>query len=116
MSILSVSEKLKIDKDGGSIPTYGINWAHDGVAFELQAGVELILPITKPYRKALFNFAVGTNVWVKPDDGTPVQVPTAVPTLTTADLNPTLRIIENDTGLRFICDTTSYVKVSFYFQ
>lgn len=116
MSILSTSEKLKIDKDGGSIPTYGINWATDGVAFELQANVELVIPITKKYRKALFNFAVGTNVWVKPDDGNPVQVPTAVPTTTTADLNPTLRIIEDDTALRFICDTTSYVKISFYFQ
>jgi hypothetical protein len=117
MSTFSVSDKLKIDKDNASIPTWGIQWAKDGIQFGLAPDTELVVPIPKPYYKCLFNFSVGTNVWVKPDDGVALAVPVVgVPVATVAQLNPTLRIIENDTGLRFISDTSAFVTLSFYNQ
>ena len=116
MSTMSVSYKLKILKDGASIPFWGTDWARETITATLQAGIQLTVPLPpNRYTTAIFAYAIGTNVFVKPVDGINIVIP-APGAFTTqiAELNPTARNIEGDTGLYLISDTTSFVSISLF--
>ena len=113
---MSVSSKLKILKDGASIPFWGLDWAKETITATLQAGIQLTVPLPADrYTTAIFAYAIGTNVFVKPQDSVNIVIPAPGAFITQiAELNPTARNIEGDTGLFLYSDTTSFVSISLY--
>ena len=112
---MTVSSNLKIDKDDASIPTYGIDFCDQGSQVALAAATELTLTVPLDRRTALFQYSVGTNVFILEDDGSgSVTIPGGAFTSTEADLNPIVRNVTPGQTLHFISDTPAFVKISFY--
>ncbi|NIV15596.1 MAG: hypothetical protein GWN62_31355 [Aliifodinibius sp.] len=108
-----MTTQMRLRKDSNSNVTYGIAFSNTGSYTTLAASTEQTLTVPQEVTDALFQYSVGTNVFV--DVGsTPLSLPGGIFTSTTADLNPIIRQVTPGETLRFISDTPAYVKVSFY--
>ena len=108
-----MSTPLIFIKDLNGFNTFLLGLSDLGVDTTLAPNVEQTTIVPENVNVAVLEYAVGTNVFV--DIGTaPISLPGAAFSDSTKRLNPSgVKVIPGQT-LRFICDTASYVEVSYF--
>ncbi len=113
---IPVSTKFLMTRDISGMNGFGVQFPQDGKSAVLAVGVEqhFTVPSNYPVWLALFSYTPGSSIWV---DGTTTAVaPTGAFGNTTAELNPSARLVFAGQVLSFItADTTSpMVKCSLF--
>ena len=108
-----------ITRDNSGAVAYGLEFCDNNQYIELVATVEdtLTVPSNTNFDKfqVVFGYTPGSTVWVG-TGSSPISLPAAGTFgATVAQLNPTVRIVDKGTTLRFItADANVGVGVSFY--
>lgn len=107
-----------INRDVTGAVSYGLPFCDNNQYIVLTASTEstLTVPANTNFNKfeAVFAITPGGSVWIA-DGSVTLTLPTTSFTATSAQLNPSVRIVNKGDTLRFISgDTATAVGVSFY--
>lgn len=107
-----------ITRDPTGAVAYGLRFCDTNQYTVLTTNTEytLTVPATSNYSQfeAVFNYTPGGSVWVA-NGSVAITLPTTSFAATSAQLNPTVRLVNKGDTLRFISgDTGTVVGVSFY--
>ena len=108
-------KKLILGTDANGKVDYGIPFVDlsDGHSISMAAAATATLTVPSEATKALIQIQPGATVWVGPSA---ITGPTASFATQDADINPTLRDVQDVSTLHFLAVDAAEIKVSFYEQ